>query len=204
MADENVHVLLCTTTTTQSRGTTSCLSNSLNQVMTTASHGASPGDHPRPSFLAPSVVSPPSMVTTCSVTLHSSTPLDVSSPSAGHNPLPAAANNCVSSPSSQPPPAVVLAQENVVDAVTSSIRELVSEMKPSSAHDVSHCSEASDHNLAANRQLALAQIKADTRAERFDGKDAASYRSWGRELEDEVWKLELPLSSGYRCSNSEL
>lgn len=47
----------------------------------------------------------------------------------------------------------------------------------------------SDHNLAANRQLALAQIKADTRAERFDGKDAAFFRSWRKALEAEVREL---------------
>ena len=83
-------VNLTTTTTTQSCGTVPSLRNSLSPVMTTSSHGASPGDHPpRPSFPVHLVGSPSPMVTTCSVTSRSSTPVYVSSPSVDHVPLPA-------------------------------------------------------------------------------------------------------------------
>lgn len=65
-------VTFTTTTTTQSRETVHSLRNSLSQVMTTSSHGASPGDHPlHPSIPVPLVGSPSPMMTTCSVTSHS-------------------------------------------------------------------------------------------------------------------------------------
>ena len=184
------HVTYTTTTTTQSSGTVPSLRNSLSSVMTTSYHVVLPGDHPpRPSFSVPLVVSPSPMVTTCSVTSHSSTPIYVSSPSVSQNPLPAAADDGGSVPFFQIPPTVVIAQEDVVAAFTSGIRELVLEMKSSPAHDLSHYSEASDNNLAANKQLALAQIKADNRAERFSGKDASSYLRWKKALKRELHNI---------------
>lgn len=103
------------------------------------------------------------MVTTCSATSHSSTsaPVCVSSPSAGHVPPPAPNVADVLTP--QPEAVTILG--GLIDVV----KDLATKKESSPCHDVSHRSDSSDLNLAANRQLAWAQIKVDTRAPRFDG-----------------------------------
>ena len=47
------------------------------------------------------------------------------------------------------------------------------------------------HIWAGNRQLALAGVKSDLRAWKFDGKDAASYHGWKNALELQVSGLNL-------------
>ena len=75
------------------------------------------------------------------------------------------------------------------------VKGLATKKETSPCPDVSHHSESADLNLAANRQLAWAQIKADTRAEKFDGRDAAFFRSWRKALEAEVLELNPPPES---------
>ena len=69
------------------------------------------------------------------------------------------------------------------------VKDLAAKKESSPCHDVSHCGESSENNLAANRQLALAQVKADTRVERFNGRDASSYLRWKKALERELRDL---------------
>ena len=55
-----------------------------------------------------------------------------------------------------------------------------------SRHDELRISETGKADLAASRQLAWSQIKSDTRALKFDGKDPAIYKKWKAGLEVEV------------------
>ena len=169
-----------TTTTTQSRGTVPGLRSSLSPVMTTSSHGALPGGLPSlSSNPVPSAMSSSPMVTTCSATSHSSTTQTyVSSPSVGSIPV-------------LVPNVSDAFARNLIDAV----KGVATKQETSICPDVSLHSKSSDLNLAANRQLAWAQIKADTRAERFDGRDAAFYQTWRKALEAEVQQLSPPPES---------
>ena len=182
-------VINTTTTTTQSRGTVPGLGSSWSPVVTTSSHGASPGERPPlSSNPVPSATSSSPMVTTCSATSHSSTTQTyVSSPSIGSVPVPSPNTADVLTPQ----PQVVTILDGLIDVV----KGIATKRESSLCQDVSHHSELSDHNLAANRQLAWAQIKADTRAERFDGRDTAFYQSWRKALEAEVQQLSPPPES---------
>ena len=113
------------------------------------------------------------------------------SPHGGHPRVSAAVNNDRPFTSSPSPAAAGLAQEDVLAAFSSGIEKLVSGLKSSPCHDFSHQSDSQDLNLAANRQLAWAQIKADMRAPRFTGLDPSVYKRWKVSLENEVRSLEI-------------
>ena len=181
------------------------LSNSLSQVRTTAFHGSSPDDHPyTPLVPTSSTLSPSPMITTCSMTSHCATSsVDVSRLSSGPTPSSAVPNsNCATvavsdsvvhfSSSMQPPSSVVIDQQAAVAVLEGLVRDRVKGRRSSSTvHDTSHYSESSENNLAANRQLALAKIKADTKAETFNGRDAAACLRWRKALESELRSLDL-------------
>ena len=76
-----------------------------------------------------------------------------------------------------------------VDKLVQLVASLVKDR--TSPHDASCGGRFAGPDWTASRQLAWAQIKSDTRALRFDGKDPAIYRKWKAGLEDEVGVLKL-------------
>ena len=169
-----------TTPTTQSRGTVPSLRSSLSPGRTSSSHEASTGSCPLSSSNpVPSAVHSSPVVTTCSAASHSpSIQTSVSSPSLGSVPVPSPYLSDVLTPQSQ--------MVTILDGLINVVKGIATKQESSPCHDVYHHSESSDNNLAANRQLALAQIKAHTMAEKFDGRDASSYLRWRKALEREL------------------
>ena len=165
-----------TSTMTQSCVTIPGSGDSLSPVLTTSSHGAFPGGHPPPpSNSIPSAMSSSPMVTACSATSHSSnTSTYVSSPSAGSIPV-----------------LVPSISEVVAQSMIDAMKGVASKQKSPLCPDASHHSESSGSHLAANRQLAWAQIKSNTRAPKFDGMDPSKYKRWKVSMENEVRDLEI-------------
>ena len=83
----------------------------------------------------------------------------------------------------------------VVDKLTSLLENqaaIVANMVSLQAkrNDESHCSDSSGNNWAASRQLAWSNIKSDTKALQFDGKDLSVYKRWKTSLEEELKDLD--------------
>ena len=81
--------------------------------------------------------------------------------------------------------------ESLANKITNQNQEAGGRGSPTPSENGSD-SSVDKHRWSAERQLAIASIKANAVAVKFDGEDASVYRRWKASLEDELGELDVP------------